>query len=195
MAPCNQQLADGLRRHAKALMSGDRYRYALLIAATNIEAHPAQLETDRQALEVKGVGQMIINELFDLGLQRSHASNDLHFVEGANAARPGKLRRTGTRRIEVQSNARNNHIARELRRIAETKSGGFRVALIAASRNIKEWHARITDVRTSMVVPGVSGAIASVILCDILHTEMTDDDTAFLCGAAAKRQLNGKKGA
>ena len=122
-------------------------------------------------------------------------SLSLHFVEGANAARPGKLRRTGTRRIEVQSNARNNHIARELRRIADTKSGGFRVALIAASRNIQEWHTRITDVRTSMVVRGVSGAIARVIICDILHTEMTADDTAFLCGAAAKRQLTGKKGA
>ena len=36
-----------------------------------------------------------------------------------------------------------------------------------------------------MVVRGVSGAIARVIICDILHTEMTADDTAFLCGAAA----------
>ena len=48
---------------------------------------------------------------------------------------------------------------------------------------------------TIVALQASSGAITRVILCEILHTEMTADDTAFLCGVAAKRQLDGKKGA
>ena len=189
MAFRNQQLADGLRRHAMRLESGSAYRYALLIAAKNIEARPSPLETDRQAIEVKGVGQKIVHELCDLGLQRSRCIEGRHFIDGANAARPGKLRRSAVCRGDFLHgpSGTNPNIASELCRVASAKDGGFRIALLAAARNIKRWPECAARVKTLMEIPGVNAAIAKIVVCDILHKELTAADEAFLNGSTVKR--------
>ena len=38
-----------------------------------------------------------------------------------------------------------------------------------------------------MEIPGVNAAIAKIVVCDILHTELTAADEAFLNGSTVKR--------
>ena len=83
-------LADGLWDKAQKLPEGAHYRYALLIAARNIESHPLPIATDVDARKVKGVGPRIVKELSTMGLKASTSKRGRLFMEGADAVMPAK---------------------------------------------------------------------------------------------------------
>ena len=87
---CNRILADGLWEKAQKLPEGANYRYALLIAARNIESHPLPIATDVDARKVKGVGPRIVKELSTMGLKASTSKRGRLFMEGADAVMPAK---------------------------------------------------------------------------------------------------------
>ena len=192
--PQNQEIARGLRQRAHELPPGDRKRYALFIAAKNIESHHAAIETDKQAREVKRVGPAVVNELMGLGVKASSSKRDRLYIEGANMVLPTKRHQLATvQTTQPLLNCEfNAGIALSLRKVAERKDGGFRAAILTAAKRIAQWPTELDTIQKCMAVPGVKASLATMIITEVVCRELHEDEKAFLKGAGMERQELGQ---
>ena len=184
-------LADGLWEKAQKLPEGAHYRYALLIAARNIESHPLPIATDVDARKVKGVGPRIVKELSTMGLKASTSKRDRLFMEGADAVMPAKKHCQTDANQESTSSPEQEHnsaITNALLDLSRKEGQGFSTGMRIAAQNIKHCRMKIETVQQCLSVPGVNVYLAKLIITQILRRALTDDEQAFLAGAELQVQ-------
>ncbi len=185
----NQELANKLREKAQQMPPGSSYKLALLVAAKNIESHPAPIETEKIARGVKGVGPKIAQELINIGVKESSSKRDRSFIAGADAVVPIRRRRVAEERRSSSSSAVHEHnvsIAAALKAKAEGRSKGIWEASRKAARHIERWPTPIKTLQQCFGVPGVSIYIAKIVVTEILSRDLTGDERAYLAGAEAQ---------
>ena len=166
-------LADGLWDKAQKLPEGAHYRYALLIAARNIESHPLPIATDVDARKVKGVGPRIVKELLTMGLQASTSKRGRLFMEGADAVMPAnKHCRTDANQNSPSSpeQEHNSAITDTLLDLSRKEGQGFSTGMRIAAHNIKQCRMKIETVQQCLSVPGVN-----VYLCLLYTSDAADE--------------------